>query len=173
MPEVRGGLTGSKKRYAGLTAPPDDAVELVGLEAVRRDWSLVARRFQRELLALVFHDRPVADFVGAFVADLRRGRFDGELAYRRAVRKPLADYTRTTPPHVQAARKQAPGGGPIVTYVVTRAGPEPVGSLTAAPDYDHYVTQQLRPIADAVLRFLDGPDFDTLTDARRQLSLFS
>ena len=60
-----------------------------------------------------------------------------------------------------------------MTYVVTRAGPESVGETTAPPDYDHYVTQQLRPIADAILRFLGGPDFDELVGARRQLSLFS
>jgi DNA polymerase-2 len=47
-----------------------------------------------------------------------------------------------------------------------------VGETTAAPDYEHYVTQQLRPIADAILRFLGAADFDTLIDARRQLSLF-
>jgi DNA polymerase II len=61
----------------------------------------------------------------------------------------------------------------MVTYVVTRAGPESVGETTAPPDYEHYVTQQLRPIADAVLRFLDGPDFDDVVGARRQLSLLS
>jgi DNA polymerase-2 len=174
MPEVRGGATGSKKRYAGLVVrDADEALEVVGLEAVRRDWSAVARRFQRELLALVFHDQPVADFVRGFVADLRAGRFDGELAYRKAIRKPLGEYTKTTPPHVKAARKQRGGAGRIVTYVVTRAGPEPVGETSAAPDYDHYVTQQLRPIADAVLRFLPGPDFDTLIGAERQLPLFA
>jgi DNA polymerase-2 len=173
MPEVRGGATGSKKRYAGLVAEAGgDKVEFVGLEAVRRDWSGVARRFQRELLDLVFHDRPVADFVRDFVAALRDGRFDTELAYRKAIRKPLADYTKTTPAHVKAARKQSGSAGRIVTYVVTRAGPEPVGETTAPPDYDHYVTQQLKPLADAVLRFLESPDFDDLIGARRQLSLF-
>jgi DNA polymerase-2 len=172
MPEVRGGETGSKKRYAGLAGPPDDQLELVGLEAVRRDWSGVARRFQRELLGRVFHDEPVADFVRGFVADLRAGRHDGELAYRKAIRKPLAAYTKTTPPHVKAARKQAGGAGRIVAYVVTRAGPEAVGETTAPPDYDHYVAQQLRPLADQVLRFLGGPDFDELIGARRQLLLF-
>src|SRR2546429_485857 len=173
MPEVRGGATGSKKRYAGLVVTASgEEIEFVGLEAVRRDWSGVARRFQRVLLDLVFHDRPVADFIRGFVADLRAGRFDGELAYRKAIRKPLAEYTKTTPPHVKAARKQAGATGRIVTYVVTRSGPEAVGETTAPPDYDHYVTQQLRPIADAVLRFLGGPDFDGLTGARRQLTLF-
>jgi DNA polymerase-2 len=175
MPELRGAALGSKKRYAGLvtTADGGETLEIVGLEAVRRDWSLVARRFQTELLERVFHDRPVADFVREFVAALRAGRFDAELEYRKAVRKPLREYTRTTPAHVKAARKQAPAAGRIVRYVVTRAGPEPVGATTAPPDHDHYVRQQLRPIADAVLRFLGGADFDELSGARRQLPLFS
>jgi DNA polymerase-2 len=174
MPEVRGGATGSKKRYAGLVIDGErEKLELVGLEAVRRDWSNVARRFQREILTLVFHDQPVFDFIRGFVADLRAGRFDAELAYRKAIRKPLAEYTKTTPPHVKAARKQGAAAGRMVTYVVTRAGPESVGEMTAPPDYEHYVTQQLRPIADAVLRFLDGPDFDDVVGARRQLSLLS
>jgi DNA polymerase-2 len=177
MPEVRGGATGSKKRYAGLVSGPGgEHLDLVGLEAVRRDWSAVARRFQRELLQLVFHDQAVDDFIRTFVADLREGRFDGELAYRKAIRKPLDAYTKTTPPHVKAARKQAGGPGRIVTYVVTAAGPEAAGETTAPPDYDHYVTQQLRPIADALLHFLGAPDFDTIAGIHRpegrQLGLF-
>jgi DNA polymerase-2 len=177
MPEVRGGATGSKKRYAGLVAgPAGETLELVGLEAVRRDWSAVARRFQRELLLLALRDQPVDAFIRAFVADLRAGRFDGELAYRKAIRKPLDAYTKTTPPHVKAARKQAGGPGRIVAYVVTTAGPEAVGETTAPPDYDHYVAQQLRPIADALLRFLGPADFDTIAGIRRpegrQLGLF-
>lgn len=175
MPEVRGGASGSKKRYAGLVGPGEGTLELIGLEAVRRDWSEVARRFQRELLTRVFHDRPVADFVRAFVTDLRAGRYDDLLVYRKAIRKPLGAYTKTTPPHVKAARKQAGPPARIVTYVMTQAGPEAVSATSAAPDHEHYVVHQLRPIADAVLRFLDGPDFDALIGRRPasgQLALF-
>jgi DNA polymerase-2 len=169
LPEVRSGATGSKKRYAGLVG---DRLEIVGLEAVRRDWSGVARRFQRELLERVLRDQPVEDFVRDFVVALRAGRFDAELIYRKAVRKPLDSYTRTTPAHVKAARKQGAARGRVVAYVVTRAGPEPADALTAPPDREHYVTQQLKPLADAVLRFVSGPDFDDLSGARKQLALF-
>ena len=169
MPEMRRAATGSKKRYAGRVG---EELEIVGLEAVRRDWSPVARRFQRELLARVLRDQPVDAFVPEFVAALRAGRYDDELAYRKAVRKALADYTRTTPPHVKAARKAGITGRRLVRYVMTKAGPEPVEHPTAPLDYEHYVTQQLRPIADAILRFVPGPDFDDLTGARKQLSLF-
>jgi DNA polymerase-2 len=173
LPEVRGGRVGSKKRYAGLVVSPDgiETIEFVGLESVRRDWSELSKRFQAGLLDLVFHDRPVDGFVRGFVADLHAGRFDDQLAYRKAVRKDLDAYTKTTPPHVQAARRQQRPAGRIVEYVITHHGPEPVGETTAPPDYAHYVTHQLKPVADAILRFL-GTDFDRVADTRRQLTLF-
>jgi len=173
LPEVRSGKTGSKKRYAGLLrdAAGQERIEFVGLEAVRRDWSALSKRFQHGLLDRVFHDAPVEQFVRDFLADLRAGRFDAELAYRKAVRKDLDAYTKTTPPHVRAARKQARQPGRIVAYTMTLNGPEPVGEETAAPDYPHYIEHQLQPVADAVLRFL-GTDFATVTGAQRQLALF-
>jgi DNA polymerase-2 len=172
LPEVRGGKVGSKKRYAGLLAQNGlETIEFVGLEAVRRDWSEVSKHFQRELLQRVFHDMPVEDFVRSFIADLRAGRFDDELTYKKAVRKDLRAYTKTTPPHVKAARKQGAKIGRIIAYVMTTQGPEPLGALTAPPDYAHYIEHQIEPVADAVLRFL-GTDFATVMQTRRQLALF-
>jgi DNA polymerase-2 len=172
LPEVRGGKVGSKKRYAGLLRDADgrERVEFVGLESVRRDWSEVSKRFQLGLLELVFRDQPVEDFVRRFLADLRAGSFDGELVYRKAVRKELDEYTKTTPPHVRAARKQSRPASRMVEYVMTRHGPEPVGEETAPPDYDHYVEHQIAPVADAILRFLKT-DFATVAGTRKQLSL--
>lgn len=143
---------GSKKRYAGLwRRPSGEQLEVVGLEAARRDASPVARRFQRELLQLVFHDEPVEPFARAFVRALRAGSLDAELTYRKAMRKPVESYTRTTPPHVKAARKLGDRAGRIITYVVTKAGPEPVTMTTAPLDYEHYVVHQLVPIARSLL----------------------
>ncbi|MDI1482870.1 DNA polymerase II [Polyangium sp. y55x31] len=174
LPEMRGRAEGSKKRYAGLVHRPsgDGEVEIVGLEAVRRDTSAIARRFQRELLDRVFHDRPVEPFILAFVEDLRAGRFDAELVYRKALRKPLEAYTKTTPPHVKAARRLGGDAGRVVSYVVTKNGPEPTSARSSPLDHEHYVEHQIKPIADAVLRLSGGRDFDDVTGARRQLSLF-
>jgi DNA polymerase II len=172
MPEVREGTGGSKKRYAGLVGDGDDArLEIVGLEAVRRDWTPLAKRFQRELLDRVFHDRPVDEFVRTFLADLQRGALDHLLVYKKAVRKSLDDYTRTTPAHVKAARKQTGPRARIVEYVMTTAGPEPVEVRQGALDYEHYVEKQLEPIADALFRFL-GIHFADLAGRPRQLDLF-
>jgi DNA polymerase-2 len=54
---------------------------------------------------------------------------------------------------------------------MTLKGPEPLGEETSAPDYAHYIEHQLRPVADAILRFRES-DFDTAIGAQRQLSLF-
>jgi DNA polymerase-2 len=53
--------------------------------------------------------------------------------------------------------------------VITLAGPEPLEVRRAAIDYDHYVTRQLQPVADAILPFVDD-DFSTLIGG--QLGLF-
>ena len=172
LPEIRGGKVGSKKRYAGsLIEDASEQIEFVGLESVRRDWSEVSKRFQRELLQRVFHDQPVQEFIRDFIADLRAGRFDDQLTYKKAIRKELAAYTKTTPPHVKAARKQRGATGRIIAYVMTLQGPEPLGELTAPPDYAHYIEHQIAPIADAVLRFL-GTDFESIVQTRKQLALF-
>jgi DNA polymerase-2 len=172
MPEVRGSKVGSKKRYAGLVVEDGrEEIDFVGLEAVRRDWSEVSKNFQRQLLWRVFHDEPVADFIKTFVAELRAGRFDDQLVYKKAIRKDLDAYTKTTPPHVKAARKQKGEAGRIIAYVVTENGPEPVGELTAPPDYAHYIEHQLAPIADAVLSLLGG-SFEAIVPTKAQLALF-
>ena len=72
------------------------------------------------------------------------------------------------PPHVQAAKKL---GRPVreVRYVMTVRGPEPVELPHAALDYDHYLTRQLAPAADAILPFV-GTGFASI--AGTQLPLF-
>jgi DNA polymerase-2 len=172
MPEVRQGTGGSKKRYAGLLGDDGKSrLEFVGLEAVRRDWTPLAKRFQRELLDRVFHDRPVEDFVRGLLADLRSGRLDSLLVYKKAARKSLGDYTKTTPAHVKAARKQSGPPARIVEYVITDIGPEPADDYHGTLDYQHYLEKQLEPIADAVLRFV-GLHFADLIGRPRQLELW-
>ncbi|MCY4451817.1 MAG: DNA polymerase II [Immundisolibacterales bacterium] len=163
MPTLRGASRGTKKRYAGLVRDRDGAPELVfkGLETVRTDWTPLARRFQRELYRKVFVDEPYEDYVRATHDALLAGELDGELAYRKRLRRPIDAYTRNIPPHVQAARRQTTPGS-WVSYVVTANGPLPLDALDAKPDYEHYRDRQLAPAADGILHFL-GTSFETLT----------
>ena len=167
MPTLRGADKGTKKRYAGLVASGGGgAPELVfkGLETVRTDWTPLARRFQRELYRKVFLDEPYEDFVRATNDALLAGELDGELVYRKRMRRPIDAYGRNVPPHVQAARRQA-NPGTWVSYVVTARGPLPLEALDARPDYEHYRDRQLAPAADGILHFL-GTSFETLTTAQ-------
>lgn len=183
MPTMRGTEVGSKKRYAGLAAGggSGDGDELVvrGLEAVRSDWSPLARSFQRELYGRIFRDQPWREYVNEVVAAVRRGERDSDLVLRKRLRRDLQDYRRQQPPHVQAARqldalrrqRGLPGvrRGDWIEYVITVAGAEPVRHAMAPLDYEFYVGRQLAPVADTVLQVL-GTSLQAEVD--RQLTLF-
>lgn len=168
---TQGGV-GARKRYAGLVGEGEGSkVELTGLEAVRRDWTELAKEVQRELYERLFREKDVQDYLRQVVRDLRAGRLNAKLIYRKALRKSLAEYTATTPPHVAAARKQSGRPGRMITYVITAAGAEPLSEQKHPIDHEHYVQKQLRPVAEPVLGVL-GLDFDTVIGDAVQLSLF-
>ncbi|MCW8194424.1 DNA polymerase II [Proteobacteria bacterium 005FR1] len=176
MPTVRGSEQGSKKRYAGIVRD-GGAERLVfkGLENVRTDWTKLAKRFQEELYRRVFAGEEVEGYVRSVAASVRSGEQDKELIYRKRLRRKLRDYQKNVPPHVQAARKLAEQGGPLlgrgdwIEYLVTVNGPEPVDRKQSAIDYRHYVDRQLAPVADGILHFI-GLSFATITEP--QLNLF-
>jgi DNA polymerase-2 len=173
MPTTRGSSKGSKKRYAGTVRRADGSISLVvrGLEAVRTDWSPLARRVQRELLRRVLEDEPYEVWLTEVTRDLARGRLDAELVYRKRLRRDLDDYAAEgAPPHVRAARLRegdAQESG-AVDYVVTIAGPQPAGAHTSPIDHGHYLEKQLAPACDVVLPFL-GTSFEAITGEQRSL----
>ncbi|MDX2054435.1 MAG: DNA polymerase II [Polyangiaceae bacterium] len=171
MPTLRGSERGSKKRYAGAWREPNGELKITfkGLEAVRTDWTPLARNFQRELYRRIFLKEPYEELIRETCRALRAGRLDAELVYRKRLRRELSEYVANVPPHVQAARKQGQASR-SVEYLITLAGPEPVGHLTAAIDYEHYVERQLEPIVDGILHFL-GRSFAEV--AGSQMRLFS
>ncbi len=170
MPTVRGSESGSKKRYAGMVRGSDNKQKVIfkGLEAVRTDWTPLARDFQRSLYNKVFNDEPVDEFVRDTAEQLLAGKLDEKLVYRKRLRRKLSEYTRNVPPHVQAARKQAKPGG-WISYLITVNGPEPSDQRVSDIDYQHYLEKQLEPVADGILHFLDN-SFERINGA--QISLF-
>ncbi|MFQ5350161.1 MAG: DNA polymerase II, partial [Thermoanaerobaculia bacterium] len=152
LPPARHGAAGARKRYAGLVEEGGERkVVFVGLEAVRRDWTKLARRAQREIYQRLFDDQPVEEYLKELVERLRGGQLDEELVYRKAMRKPPEAYTATSPPHVVAARKMSRRPGWLVSYVITVAGPEPAAEQEHPLDHEHYVARQIRPVAEPVL----------------------
>src|SRR5450830_925752 len=184
MPTVRGTDVGSKKRYAGMIVTPDGVEQMIykGLESVRTDWTPLAQQFQQELYRRIFRREPYQDYVRDYVTRTLSGALDDQLVYRKRLRRPLDAYERNVPPHVRAARmadefNQAQGrplqyqNGGWISYVMTTTGPEPLEmpeTRRSAIDYDHYVTRQLQPVADAILPFLQD-DFAALITGQKEL----
>jgi DNA polymerase-2 len=181
MPTIRGSEEGSKKRYAGLVRKIDGSEQMVfkGLETVRSDWTALAQQFQQVLYERIFRGEPYQDYVRETALRTAKGELDELLVYRKRLRRPLGDYQRNVPPHVRAARLadefnlaqgyplQYQNGGTI-GYVITLAGPEPIERRRSPIDYEHYLTRQLQPVADAILPFVDD-DFSSLTSGQQSL----
>jgi len=171
---------GRAKGYAGLHVSTREgiesqALEIVGLEAVRHDWTALAQELQRELLDRVFHDAGAEEIerrLRTLLKDLRAGRLDGKLAYRKSLRKPVEAYTKSSPPHARAAALLPPEErSGIIRYVWTTEGPQPESRLTARPDYEHYVQKQVRPIVESLAPYI-GLSTQNLFDSGGQLGLF-
>ncbi len=173
MPKVRGSDAGAKKRYAGLVRKDDGSEEIsfTGLEMVRRDWTDLAKDFQYELYRRIFAKEEVSGYVKKFIKELKEGKFDDKLIYRKSLRKSVEEYTKTTPPHVKAAMKLDRIESNLIEYVITTEGPEPVQKIIHKLDYEHYIEKQLKPIADSILSFYDT-SFDDLVKGNSQSSLF-
>lgn len=150
------------------------------METVRTDWTPLAQQFQQELYSLIFHGLPYQSFIRDYVEKTLQGEFDDRLIYSKRLRRKLADYQKNVPPHVRAARLaddynqahsrplQYQNGG-IIRYLITLQGPEPLENLHSPIDYQHYVSRQLEPVADAILPFMHD-NFDSLVTG--QLGLF-
>ncbi|MEM7262069.1 MAG: DNA polymerase II [Planctomycetota bacterium] len=175
LQHMRGRTEGARKRYVGAIET-EDGLEVIytGVEAVRRDWTDLARRLQREMYERLFHDLPVIAYLRDVVQGVRAGEHDEALIYRKALRKKPEEYISTTPPHVAAARKMEPPLPRVIPYVMTVHGPEPIIDdrfPNARLDYDHYLEKQVRPIAEPVLE-LHGTDFASIAGGGQQLELF-
>jgi DNA polymerase-2 len=174
MPSIRGAETGSKKRYAGtvhktlITGALTTETIFKGLEAVRSDWTPLAREFQRQLFQHVFAEQPFKEWMKIEVADLMAGHKNQQLIYRKRLRQPLGEYQRNVPPHAKAAavlelwrkRQGLPllyqDRGGWIQYLMTTSGPQPLDVYNSAEgalkiDYQHYLEKQLAPVCDGLL----------------------
>lgn len=181
MPTIRGSEVGSKKRYAGLSVDAAGKEEMVyrGLEMARSDWTPLARQFQEGLLSRIFQGAPYKAFVTDYARSTLAGDKDALLIYRKRLRHRLDAYLVNVPPQVRAARIADEHNGRVgrpmqyqkggwIEYVMTRNGPEPLETRHSRIDYEHYLTRQLQPIADAILQPL-GESFLALTTSQRGL----
>ena len=182
MPTIRGSEKGSKKRYAGMVEnnAGERQLKFKGLETVRTDWTQLAKDFQLNLYSRVFSDETYDDYIMQIVADLKAGKFDDQLIYRKRLRQKLSEYKKNIPPHAQAAIKAEQAfkdqGLPSryknaswIEYVITVNGPETLECQKSTLNYEHYIEKQLTPIADTILSVMGSSMESVIQD---QFELF-
>ena len=182
-------FTEAKKRYAGLL--PDGRLEIVGLEAIRGDWSALARKVQRAVLEAVLKAKTPREgreravkIVRDYIAKLRRREvpYKDLVIWEELTRKPEEYKVRAA--HVEAAKLMMRSGwdvsvGDKVGYVIVKGS----GKLyeRAVPyfmatyddiDIDYYIKKQVIPVALRVLKILGVKEEELLAGERRGLMAF-
>ncbi len=107
-------FTEAKKKYAGLM--DDGELDVVGMEAIRGDWSNLARNVQNEVLRLVLDDaNPIRakSYVLNLTKDLKSAKVPKSslVIWKTLTKRP--DEYEVNAPHVEVARKMAKEGWPV------------------------------------------------------------
>jgi len=155
----------------GLTV--DGKIDVVGFEAVRGDWSDLAKETQATVAEIVLKTGSTAkavEYVRDIIRKLRDNRIDmDKLVIWKTITRRLDEY-KAEQPHVTAARMMVKAGirvepGVKVGYVIvkgsgplsTRAKPYFMASIDEI-DVDYYIDKQVIPAALRILAYFGVTD---------------
>jgi DNA polymerase I len=157
-------FTEAMKKYAGLEE--DGELDVVGMEAIRGDWSSLAKDVQNHVLRTVLEDKDPARalaYVRGLARDLKSAKMPlSSFVIWKTLTKRPTDYD-VHAPHVEAAKKLVAEGWPMGSgdrvgfVIVKRAGKlyqkaEPYFRAKIDDlDYDYYVENQILPVAARAL----------------------
>ena len=159
-------FTEAKKRYVGLL--PDGRIDIVGFEAIRGDWSELAKEVQEAVMEIILKEGSTdkaVEYVRKIVSALRERKIPiSKLVIWKTISKRLDEYA-VEAPHVAAARKIIERGGKVtvgskIGYVIVKG----IGKLSdrALPyfmakiddiDVNYYIDRQVIPAAVRVLEY--------------------
>jgi len=128
---------------------------------------------QVTLYTMLFADAPPTEvelYLHRTIAELRAGKLDAMLVYRKTLRREPADYVAKHVPHVVVGSRHGLLPGSVVPYVVTRAGPEHPDHRQHPLDYPHYIEKQIRSVAEPILSHY-GLSFSRIDNGDPQLRL--
>ena len=174
---------GAKKKYAFV----NDAkkLKIKGFETVRRDWSMLARNTQREVLRILLDEnqpKKALDYVKKVVQDLRSKKIEiKELTIRTQIRKDISSYENVGP-HVKVAERMKELGMPVgvgttIEYIITEGKgilrnraklPEECGDEEY--DSEYYINNQIIPAVEMIFDTVGFTKEDLIAD-KKQMSL--
>ncbi|MBL7054915.1 ribonuclease H-like domain-containing protein [Candidatus Woesearchaeota archaeon] len=177
------GVLGAKKKYALLSE--DGTLKIKGFEAVRRNWSFIAKETQEKVLDIILRDgdkKKALKYVKKIINDLREKRIPVEkVVIHTQLQKEISDYT-SKGPHVAVAQRMINRGikigpGALIKFVVTQ-GSDIIRNRAKLPDEvteedydsDYYVNNQVVPALDKIFEVL-GYSKDDLLEHKEQKKL--
>jgi len=181
-------FTEAKKRYAGLLT--DGRIDIVGFEAVRGDWTELAKEVQENITSILLKEKNVdkaVEYVKTVIANLTQNKIPVEkLIIWKTLTKKIEEYDVESP-HVSAARKLEKKGlkidvGDKVGFVIVRGAgriserAEPF-NLAKDPrliDVNYYIEHQVVPAALRILEYfgITENDLRKITSTAGRKSLF-
>ena len=159
-------FTEAKKRYIGLTT--DGKIDVVGFEAVRGDWSELAKEAQLVAAEIILKTGDVekaVEYIRGIIEDLRARKIaiDKLVIWKTLTRRP--EEYEAEQPHVSAARIMERKGyriepGMKIGYIIVR-GPGPLHRrakpyFMVSPeeiDVNYYIEKQIIPSALRILGY--------------------
>ena len=177
------GPFGAKKKYALM--PEHGLLKIKGFETVRRNWSLIAKEVQENVLEIILREndtKKALDYVKSVVSDLRSKKVSIEnVTIHTQLQKEILDYANKGP-HVAAAQRLINKGkkisaGSIIKFVVTQ-GNDIIRNRVKLPDeikdtdYDanYYIDNQVIPAVERIFNVL-GYKKEDLLETKEQTKL--
>ncbi|MFC1800878.1 DNA-directed DNA polymerase [Nanoarchaeota archaeon] len=174
---------GAKKKYALLSEKGN--LKIAGFEAVRRNWSLVAKETQEKVLNIILREKDVEKafkFVRSVVNDLRAHRVpNSKVIINTQLQRDVASYD-SIGPHVAVAKRmmgmgQDVGPGSLIQWVVT-PGKGIIRERAKLPeeisegeyDDDYYINNQVVPAVERIFNVL-GYTKEALSESKDQSKL--
>ncbi len=180
---AKAGAYGAKKKYALLRE--DGYIKLRGFEAVRRNWSQIAKEVQETVIDIVLREHNVEkakNYVKKVLSELRAKKIpNSKVIIYTQLQKNISEY-ESKGPHVAVAEKMREKGipvgpGSLIKYIVTPSKGS-IGEGAKVPeevpdgDYDaeYYVNNQVVPAVDRIFAVL-GVKEEELLEEKEQSKL--
>lgn len=178
-------FTEAKKRYAGLLV--DGRIDIVGFEAVRGDWTDIAKEVQEKIVEIVLGKGDIneaIDYVKRVIKELKEGNIPLEkLIIWKTLSKKPEEYGIDAP-HVVAAKRMIEIGyqvsrGDKIGYVIVKGS----GKLSSRAypyfmvkpdrvDVEYYIDHQIIPATLRILGYFGITEKQLKAGAKGQKSLF-
>ena len=177
------GKGGAKKKYALLSE--SGSIKIKGFELVRRDWSGIARKTQKEILEIILREGDIDKAVAVVqktIERIREGKVKKkDLIINTVLRKKLDEY-KSISPEVSASKKAIARGmkikeGQMIRYIITSKGDSTsekaeLVDFVKEKDYDvdYYIDKQIIPAVEKILGEL-GYDSSLIKSGKKQSGL--